>query len=899
MINILNRYGKGLGTLSRGAEKNGYFDLSIRSEITDEGIVLRNLTFKADSNDVVTKRITETSRFTVKDGMGVFRHFDVLSIKEEHGEFTDLVVEAEDASYRLLRKQKNPIKQSSTLLESYLSALSGTGITIGKVDSPTTTKMVEIEEHHTAMKRIASLNDVFKMEVDFVAEMSGANLKTVKMNIQKKFGQNRGVRLEYPGNILNISKSVSMDNMVNRVYAYGEDKDGNTVDVSSKVWSLSDGDLMSKPAGDKYLEDKESIKKYGIFEETITESTDNMELLLRYAYNKMLGLTEPEVIYTVDAVELKNVDVCDTVRLVNNEFAKKLNETFRVKSLTWNDTTYDVTIEIGKYKRKKPLLSTELKKLMKETKDNVKRDELDTFKDELRDDYSSDFNDFRNEYEEDKADSPIREGVPNAQRYTDVKINRDNLGDELYLGYSNFRYNGPPNSESEVVDLVLDEKSDGKVSIHKEEIPGFGIAEVISYDSNGEINYGREDYVHEDGETYTRTIAIHPAIKLDSIYPQSSYGYSNSYYPFLTPQIPFNVNDNHLISFYVKNIGDGFEPRIYLTNKYYGDSSTTPYRYSRILGKDFKWAGLSKNQEWVKYEMVLSSKDLWAQIGDVFDDDWGSEIDDTYSPLSRDVTDTTYSSNTIQFNDTNLLDGNINTLTEATSRLLRFEIDIVNSDTGVYVTRDLLGEYFLNSDGSAPNGLVQIGGISVKKINQPIDFERKSDLILLTDSEVKVMKKGYADELEGTAGELGYGENSGTDQTAYYMPIRAGIYYTGSSVRFKSNFKPIRERLDPIEYLNGINIWEYYLKSDLQDRKYDSPKIGVISESSPRHIRDGDGIDTYALASINVAATQDLSKKIEELETEKKDLETTIGALSDELNELKLMFLEHIQGGGG
>jgi hypothetical protein len=71
-----------------------------------------------------------------------------------------------------------------------------------------------------------------------------------------------------------------------------------------------------------------------------------------------------------------------------------------------------------------------------------------------------------------------------------------------------------------------------------------------------------------------------------------------------------------------------------------------------------------------------------------------------------------------------------------------------------------------------------------------------------------------------------------------------------------------------MDYLMELQVFEYHLKSNLQSRIYDKPKLGLINEMAPRHMRDEDGIDTYALSVLTTAALQDLIVEVNAMKLE-------------------------------
>lgn len=161
-------------------------------------------------------------------------------------------------------------------------------------------------------------------------------------------------------------------------------------------------------------------------------------------------------------------------------------------------------------------------------------------------------------------------------------------------------------------------------------------------------------------------------------------------------------------------------------------------------------------------------------------------------------------------------------------------------------------------------------------------------------------------KLESTNGYAALVAN-GSDQIAYigsknearvvdsdnfntYRSIRAASFPTGSSILFKTNVKPFEEDANAI--LKDVNIYEYYLKSDIDNLIFDKKRIGMISETVPSLIRDESGVDVYTISALLWKQNQQQLAKLEENDKEIDDLKLTIGAMSEELHSLTAKFEE-------
>ncbi|WP_182004752.1 tail fiber domain-containing protein [Priestia aryabhattai] len=124
-----------------------------------------------------------------------------------------------------------------------------------------------------------------------------------------------------------------------------------------------------------------------------------------------------------------------------------------------------------------------------------------------------------------------------------------------------------------------------------------------------------------------------------------------------------------------------------------------------------------------------------------------------------------------------------------------------------------------------------------------------------------------------------------TDDFNTYRPIRASSFPTGSSATFKTNIKPFEE--DANALLKDVNIYEYYLKGDIDNLIFDKKRIGMISETVPAIIRDEMGVDNYTILSLVWKQNQQQLGMIETLQTDKNDLQNTIAIMADDLNTVE------------
>ena len=151
---------------------------------------------------------------------------------------------------------------------------------------------------------LSALNEVVKIygcEYDVRIEIDEETNKLNKyVDLVFKLGKETGLRFTYDTNINSIKRTEVADNHYNVLYGRGsslpttdengEETGGYTrlIDFADVVWSIETGAKCDKPSGQKYVEDLESVEKYGRLE-GIYENKDITDkvMLLEQTYNKL------------------------------------------------------------------------------------------------------------------------------------------------------------------------------------------------------------------------------------------------------------------------------------------------------------------------------------------------------------------------------------------------------------------------------------------------------------------------------------------------------------------------------------------------------------------------------------------------------------------------------------
>lgn len=206
-----------------------------------------------------------------------------------------------------------------------------------------------------ALKKICK---VWGLEMQFFVEMNGNGIGARYIDFKKRIGEATGKRVVYGHNALEILKEIERTNIytalvgrgkgeqVSSAEESGKDADGygRKITFESVVWSKAKGNPLDKPLGQRYLEDPEMTKRYGIknadgsmrakigFVDFSEEENPNE--LIKLTYQALVNASRPQLTLKTSSVYLKGVKIGDTIRVVRHD--KKLDYDTRVFEITFN-----------------------------------------------------------------------------------------------------------------------------------------------------------------------------------------------------------------------------------------------------------------------------------------------------------------------------------------------------------------------------------------------------------------------------------------------------------------------------------------------------------------------------------------------------------------------------------
>ena len=148
----------------------------------------------------------------------------------------------------------------------------------------------------------------FDTRIEFNEDYTKINHKYI--DIKYRLGQDTGLRFTYDTNLIKVKRTIPSENHYNVLYGRGAsletDEGGYTrlLDFAD----VSDID-KNKPLGQKYVEDINSIAKYGRIEgiyenKDIKDSTE----LLNATWGKLQETKEPQVTYEAEAEDIRDIE---------------------------------------------------------------------------------------------------------------------------------------------------------------------------------------------------------------------------------------------------------------------------------------------------------------------------------------------------------------------------------------------------------------------------------------------------------------------------------------------------------------------------------------------------------------------------------------------------------------
>ena len=230
---------------------------------------------------------------------------------------------------------------NGTCLQAITKALEDTNYNVGIIGEFETN--VDINFYYiSSWKALNNIAEKFGGEIRPRIEFNeDANTLSKYIDILNRLGQDSGIRFTYDTNVKEIKRNIADEEHYNVLYGRGtslpttdetgEETGGYTrlIDFADVVWSIANGNPCNKPSGQKYIEDLDSIGKYGRLE-GIYENKDIADTaeLLQATYNKLQETKEPKVSYEADVEDIQDIEgyehysykLGDTVIILDDDY---------------------------------------------------------------------------------------------------------------------------------------------------------------------------------------------------------------------------------------------------------------------------------------------------------------------------------------------------------------------------------------------------------------------------------------------------------------------------------------------------------------------------------------------------------------------------------------------------
>ena len=308
---------------------NDYFEQDLET-----GIGTYDFTVDKTGNSEIEK-LEVGCYLIVKDGSKI-RSFEVMRIEEDKDSKT---IYAEDAGLDLLGEQVPPYSADKSYpITHYIDEFtydSGWKIGINEIPS-TTVRKLEWQGTDTATKRLRQLVRRFDAEISYDFEFSNGKITKKLINIYRKIGKDKKVRLEVGREVSNVKRTISIENLATTIVATGADG------ITLAGAEYNEGNIRS-PKNSIYLIDYDAVERWkragytpaggGIVKRFESEAK-TPQALMAEAVIKLKQWNHPEVTYDVPINMLPGeVNIGDTVIIVDHNYEPALIVEGRVASI--------------------------------------------------------------------------------------------------------------------------------------------------------------------------------------------------------------------------------------------------------------------------------------------------------------------------------------------------------------------------------------------------------------------------------------------------------------------------------------------------------------------------------------------------------------------------------------
>lgn len=339
---------------------NDYFEQDLET-----GIGTYDFTVDKTGNPEIEK-LEVGCYLIVKDGSKI-RSFEVMRIEEDKDSKT---IYAEDAGLDLLGEQVPPYSADKSYpITHYIDEFtfdSGWEVGINEIPS-TTVRKLEWQGTDTATKRLRQLVRRFDAEISYNFEFANGKITKKLINIHRKIGEDKKVRLEVGREVSNVKRTISIENLATTIVATGADG------ITLAGAEYNEGNIRS-PKNSIYLIDYDAVERWkragytpaggGIVKRFESEAK-TPQALMAEAVIKLKQWNHPEVTYDVPINMLPGeVNIGDTVIIVDHNYEPALIVEGRVASIKKSlSTNEDGEIKITNIESREDTISEKVRRL--------------------------------------------------------------------------------------------------------------------------------------------------------------------------------------------------------------------------------------------------------------------------------------------------------------------------------------------------------------------------------------------------------------------------------------------------------------------------------------------------------------------------------------------------------
>lgn len=322
----------------------------------------------------------KSGNYILKKYKNEYEYFTIISTENETDGINGSVrVYAEDGGLDLLNEVLLPFgTNESQSLEYYVNKIIyDSGFEIG-INEITDTKIaLAWDSEDTAQARLLSLCNAFECEMKYSFEVEGLKIIHKYINFYKKIGIDENISLRLGKEINSITIKSTVENLTTCLRVTGGTPEGEENPITLVGYTYDDGDIYVDADGSlksryglskwsRYL--SETGNDVGHIVSTFSYDTTNVDELFIQAYTQLLSLSDEQINYEVDILEIpETVSLGDVINIIDENGELYLSSRIlKLETSEYNDT---ITATLGDFLIKESDESDEIKMLAQQFKE--------------------------------------------------------------------------------------------------------------------------------------------------------------------------------------------------------------------------------------------------------------------------------------------------------------------------------------------------------------------------------------------------------------------------------------------------------------------------------------------------------------------------------------------------